>query len=145
MSARHWDPFREMEALITGLGRTAGQRSGGGHESMTSADWVPAVDIAEMADEYLIHIELPEVGKDSVKVSAHEGVLTIEGERKLEHREGLNFHRIERGHGTFARSFTLPEDVEAESIRAEHREGMLYLHLPKHREPPPKSIRIEVQ
>ncbi len=71
--------------------------------------------------------------------------MTIEGERKLQPPKGLSYHRVERGHGTFARSFTLPEDVEAESIRAEQRDGMLYLHLPKHKEQPPKSINIKVQ
>ena len=78
-------------------------------------------------------------------ISCSEGVLTIAGERKLEQPEGLTYHRVERGHGTFARSFTLPEDVEAENIRAEYREGMLYLHWPKHKAPPSKSIHIKVQ
>jgi HSP20 family protein len=79
---------------------------------MTTADWTPAVDIAETADEYLINVELTEVSKDDVKISAREGVLTIEGQRKVEQPAGLNYHRLERGHGTFARRFTLPEDVE---------------------------------
>jgi HSP20 family protein len=134
-----------MEALLGGLARPAAGRPSGGRETMTTADWAPAVDIAETADEYLIHVELPEVGKDAVTVTAHEGVLSIEGTRELEQPKGLTYHRVERGHGTFARSFNLPENVEAESIRAEHRDGMLYLHLPKHKEPPPKSIKIEVQ
>lgn len=145
MSAKKWDPLREMEALLGGLARPAAGRPGGGRETMTTADWVPAVDIAETADEYLIHVELSEVGKDAVTVTAHEGVLSIEGARQLEQPEGLTYHRVERGHGTFARSFNLPEDVEAEGIRAEHRDGMLYLHLPKQKEPPPKSIKIQVQ
>jgi HSP20 family protein len=112
---------------------------------MTAADWTPAVDIAETADEYLINIELTEVNKDDVKISARDGVLTIEGQRRVEQPAGLTYHRLERGHGTFARRFTLAEDVEAERIRAEHGEGMLYLHLPKHKEPPAKSIQIKVQ
>ena len=62
MSAKRWDPFREMEALLGGLGRPAAQRPSGGHEIMTTADWAPSVDIAETEDEYLIHAELPEIG-----------------------------------------------------------------------------------
>ncbi|NIL97250.1 MAG: Hsp20 family protein [Planctomycetales bacterium] len=145
MSGRPLDPFRELEAILRGTGRPAAQRPAASQETMTAVDWEPIVDIAETADEYLIHVELPEVGKDAVKVSAREGVLTIAGERKLERPEGLTYHRVERGHGSFARSFTLPEDVETENIRAEQRNGMLYLHLPKHKAPPPKSIKIEVQ
>jgi HSP20 family protein len=112
---------------------------------MTTADWTPAVDIAETADEYLINVELTEVSKDYVKLSARDGVLTIEGQRLVEQPAGLTYHRLERGHGTFARRFTLPEDVEPEGIRAEYREGMLYLHLPRHKEPESKAVHIKVQ
>jgi HSP20 family protein len=144
MSGKYWDPLREMETLLRGRpgSATAPAR---GHEAMTSADWSPAVDIAETADEYLINVELTEVAKDNVHVTASDGVLVIEGYRKLEEPEGLTYHRVERGHGKFARSFNLPDDVEAERIRAEHREGMLYLHVPKHKEPPSKAIKIKVQ
>ena len=143
MSPKHRDPLREMEAMLRGWNPTTSPR--GEHETMTTADWTPAVDIAETADEYLINVELTEVSKDDVKISARDGVLAIEGQRRVEQPAGLTYHRLERGHGTFARRFTLPEDVEAERIRAEHREGMLYLHLPKHKEPPSKAIHIKVE
>lgn len=144
MSRQSWDPLREMEALLRGrIGSpTAPTR---GHEAMTSADWSPAVDIAETADEYLINVELSEVSRDKVHVTASDGVLLIEGDRQLQQPEGLTYHRIERGHGSFTRSFNLPDDVEVEQIRAEHRDGMLYLHLPRHKEPPAKAIKIKVQ
>jgi HSP20 family protein len=134
-----------MEAVLQGWNPPGTASPRGGHETMTAADWTPAVDIAETADEYLINIELTEVNRDDVKISARDGVLTIEGQRRVEQPSGLTYHRLERGHGTFARRFTLAEDVEVEGIRAEHREGMLYLHLPKHEEPPTKSIHIKVQ
>jgi HSP20 family protein len=145
MNQKHWDPFRDMEAMLRGWSPSNIASSRGGHETMTASDWIPAVDIAETADEYLINVELTEVNKDDVKISARDGVLTIEGQRRVEQPAGLTYHRLERGHGTFARRFTLPDDVEAERIRAEHREGMLYLHLPKHKELPSKSIHINVQ
>lgn len=144
MSRQYWDPLQEMEAMLRGRS-TPTTDPPRVHEAMTAADWAPAVDIAETDDEYLINLELTEVSKDAVHVSASDGVLVIEGERKLEEPEGLKYHRVERGHGKFARSFNLPDDVEVESIRAEHREGMLYLHLPKHKEPPAKKIKINVQ
>ena len=140
-----YDPLREMEAVIRGRHASPPEPASRGHEAMTSADWSPAVDIAETADEYLINVELTEVANDALQVTASGGVLVIEGHRRLEELEGLQYHRVERGHGKFARSFNLPDDVEAERIRAEHREGMLYLHIPKHKEPPAKAIKINVQ
>ena len=145
MNRSYWGPLREMEALLRGDSPRATTSSGGGHEAMTSADWSPAVDIAETSDEYLINVELTEVANEAMHVSASDGVLHLEGHRQLEQPEGLTYHRVERGHGKFARSFHLPDDVEPEQIRAEHREGMLYLHLPKHKEPPAKAIKINVQ
>jgi HSP20 family protein len=145
MSSKHRDPLQELEAMLRGWSPPATASPRGGHETMTTADWTPAVDIAETADEYLINVELTEVSKADVKISARDGVLAIEGQRRVEQPAGLTYHRLERGHGTFARRFTLPEDVEAERIRAEHREGMLYLHLPKHKELPRKAIHIKVE
>ena len=80
-----------------------------------------------------------------MSVTASDGVLIIQGQRQLEQPEGIKYHRVERGHGKFARSFNLPEDVQPNQIRAEQREGMLYLHLPKHHEQPPRAIQISVQ
>jgi HSP20 family protein len=145
MNRKHWDPFREMESMLRGWGSPVAASPRGAHETMTTADWTPAVDIAETADEYLINVEITEVSKNDVKLSARDGVLTIEGQRRVEQPAGLTYHRLERGHGTFARRFTLPEDVEAEAIRAEYREGMLYLHLPRHKEPESNAIHIKVQ
>src|SRR3990172_7225601 len=102
MSAKNWDPYREMEAMLRGWSPPVTASPRGAHETMTTADWMPAVDIAETADEYLIHVELTEVGKDNVKISARDGVLSIEGQRRVEQPAGLTYHRLERGHGTFA-------------------------------------------
>lgn len=144
MNGQYWDPLREMESMLRGRNAPSASSSRG-HEAMTSADWSPAVDIAETKDEYLINVELTEIAKDNVNVSASDGVLIIQGQRLLEQPEGIKYHRVERGHGKFARSFNLPDDVEPNQIRAEQREGMLYLHLPKHKEPPPRAIKIDVQ
>jgi HSP20 family protein len=149
MTPTKWNPLRELEELLDVYSRPAARRPQRetGHEIMTTADWAPVVDIKETNDEYLIKAELPEVKKEDVKVSLNEGVLVIEGERTMEKEEAETgkYHRIERAYGSFARSFTLPDDVEPEKIRAEHKEGMLYLHLPKHAEPPAKSVKIQVQ
>ena len=73
MNPKHWDPFREMEAMLRGWSPPGTTSPRGGHETMTTADWTPAVDIAETADEYLINVELTEVSKDDVKISARDG------------------------------------------------------------------------
>ena len=112
---------------------------------MTSADWAPLVDIAEDEKEYVIKAELPEVTKDDVKVSLQEGVLTITGERKFEKEEkGKKYHRVERAYGSFARSFSLPEDADATKVQAEFKDGVLKVHLPKSEKAKPKSVEVKV-
>jgi HSP20 family protein len=149
MTVTKWNPFSELEAMLEACGRGTARRvqRGNGHEVMTTADWSPVVDIKETDKEYLIKAELPEVAKENVKVSLNEGVLVIQGERKMEKEEGEKggkYHRVERAYGSFARSFSLPDDVQSAEIRAEHKEGMLYVHLPKQVAPPAKSIEVKV-
>ena len=146
----HWDPFKQLEEVSERfnrvLGRFPSRRVGDGSEAMTIADWVPTVDISEDDHEYLIKAEIPEVDKKDVKVTMQEGVLTIQGERKKETEEkGKRFHRVERSYGTFLRSFTLPEDAAEDKIRAEFRDGMLLVHLPKAEKPKPKAVEVKVQ
>ena len=143
-------PFRELEELGERFNRLFGRlpvRHDGGQEALTVADWVPKVDIAEDDNEYLIKVEIPEVEKKDVKVTVQEGVLTIQGERKQEKKEedSKRFHRVERFYGTFVRSFSLPEDIAEDKLRAEFKDGMLLVHLPKAEKPKPKSVEIQVQ
>ena len=113
---------------------------------MTVADWTPTVDITEDEKEYLIKAEIPEVDKKDVKVTLQEGVLTIQGERNQEKEEkGKRFHRVERSYGTFLRSFTLPEDSAEDKLKAEFKDGMLLVHLPKAEKPKPKAVDIKVE
>ena len=145
MTLTRWNPFQEMEDLFQTFARRPALRGDGGRESVTPADWAPLVDISETDDEYLIKAELPEVRKEDVKVTIHDGVLTLQGERKLEREEkNKKYHRVERAYGTFARSFTLPENVDDNSVKARHKDGMLYLHLGKTEEAKPKSIEVKV-
>ncbi len=147
--AKRRNPFRELEEMLDTFGRPGlTPRRDAGHEVMTTADWAPVVDIHENDSEYLIKAELPEVEKENVKISLQQGVLIIQGERKIEKEEGEKggkFHRIERAYGSFARSFTIPEDVDPEQIDAEQKDGMLYVHLPKHTKPPTRSIEVKVK
>jgi len=99
-------------------------------EGLLSADWSPSVDITENKKSFLIKAELPEVNKEDVKVNIDKNILTISGERKFEINDEKE-HRIERSFGTFSRSFSLPENIDASNIHAASKNGMLYLTLPK--------------
>jgi len=144
-----WNPLRELGSLESRLDRLFGLTSltrNGGKEAMTVSQWTPLVDIIEDSNEYLVKAELPELKKEDVKVSVENGELTISGERKSEKEEkDKKFHRIERSYGSFIRSFTLPESVNADKVSAEFKDGVLSVHLPKDEKAKPKSIEVKVQ
>jgi HSP20 family protein len=144
MNVIRWEPFREMEEMFRQyaplLGRTA-PGSGG-----QVAQWRPVADISETDKEYLIKAELPEVRKEDVKITIEDGVITISGERKQQHEErNENEIRVESIYGSFARSFVLPEDADTEHIRAESKDGVLRIHIPKAASKKAKQVSVQVQ
>lgn len=147
MTLVRWDPFRELEDMSERLNRVFSRPTlrNTGKENLTVADWMPTVDISETESEYLIKAELPEVRKEDVKVTVENGVLTLQGERRQEKEEkGRRFHRVERSYGSFVRSFTLPESVDEGGVKAEYKDGVLALHLPKSEKVKPKAIDVQV-
>jgi HSP20 family protein len=152
MSLVRWDPFRELEEMGERLnrafgvaGRPGARASEAGREALTVPDWAPVVDITETDEEYLIKAEIPEVKKEDVKVSVENGVLTMQGERKQEKEEkGKKFHRVERYYGSFLRTFTVPDNVDDAKVRAEFKDGVLNVHLPKTEKAKPKAIDVKV-
>ena len=103
------------------------QREGG-----EMIEWTPVADISETDKEFLIKAELPEVKREDVKVTLEEGAITISGERKHEKKQkGENEIRVESFHGTFSRTFALPDNIDAKGIRAETKDGILRVHVPK--------------
>lgn len=147
MTLVRWDPFRELEDMSERLNRVFARPAlrNNGKEALTVADWMPTVDISETEGEYLIKAELPEVKKEDVKVTVENGVLTLQGERRQEKEEkGKKFHRVERSYGSFVRSFTLPESVDEGGVKAEYKDGVLHLHLPKSERVKPKAIDVKV-
>jgi len=143
-----WDPFKEMDELhrrLNSLFTVVPRRSGEDRENMTVAEWAPTVDITEDEKEYVIKAELPEVRREDVKVTVENGVLTITGERKLEREEkGKRYHRIERAYGTFARSFSVPDDADDTKVAADFKDGVLAVHLTKSEKARPRSIEVKV-
>ncbi|MFL2942075.1 MAG: Hsp20/alpha crystallin family protein [Limisphaerales bacterium] len=136
-----WNPSHEMDALFHN--RLASVLCGG---EQTSSAWTPVVDIEETVQDYVIRAELPGLDKDKVKVVVEGTVLTLSGERDLERTvESKTYHHIERSHGTFSRSFTLPEDSDAERVEAQFTNGVLTVRVAKREEALPKSIEVRVE
>ena len=144
-----WDPFKELNEmenrLATMFGRAPVRKNGEKDEAMTVAEWAPLVDITEDEKEYLIKAQLPEVKKDDMKVSVQDGILTIAGERRSEKEEkNKKFHRVEWAYGSFSRSFTLPEDADADKVAGDFKDGVLKVHVPKSEKAKPKKIEVKV-
>ena len=146
MALIRWNPWREIEEMADRYTRTVGQAQTGSQEVVATGDWAPRVDIAETDNAFEIKAELPEVKKEDVKVSVYNGVLTIRGERKQEKEEnGKKFHRVERKYGSFTRSFTLPDNVDENDIKAAFKDGILNLQIQKTEEAKPKAIEVNVE
>jgi HSP20 family protein len=148
MALARWDPFRELEDVSDRLNRMLARpatQTPSGKETMIVADWTPSVDISETEGEYQIQVEIPDVKKDDVKITLEDGVLTIQGQRKQEkEQQSTKYHRIERSYGSFARTFSLPDVIEVEKVKAEFQDGVLHLHLPKSEKAKPKTIEVKV-
>src|SRR3974377_1967335 len=130
MSLMRWEPFEGMDMLFNrfplfGFGRP---RRGSGEYF----DWSPTADISETDREYLIRAALPAVKKEDVKVTYEGGVLTLSGERRHEEEQkDEKFHRVESYYGNFMRSFALPDAIDEDAIKAESKDGVLTIHVPK--------------
>jgi HSP20 family protein len=138
-----FDPFRDIQRMQEEMGRLYDDRliARGGE----SVGWTPACDIFEDDEGVALRFELAGVDPKEVDIRFENGVLTMRGERKLEREDKReNYHRVELSYGTFTRSFSLPGTIDAEKIRAESRNGVLTVHLPKKPEAKPKSILVKV-
>lgn len=148
MSIVSWSPFQEMDSLFSRYRPLSSRMPSIANdgESGMQFDWRPVADISESKGEYLIKAELPEVDRKDVHVSVDGGTVTIRGERKMDkEEEDATQHRVESYYGSFSRSFTLPDNVDAEKISAETKNGVLKVHLPKSKEAQPKSIEVAVK
>ena len=144
MSLVRWNPFGELDEIFAQFPR--GLLARRADLGVDGADWRPAANIAESDKEYTIKADLPEVKKDDIDVSVENGVLTISGERRYEKAsDNEREHRRETFHGSFHRSFALPEDVDVEGINADSKDGVLIVRLPKQvvRKPEPVKIRVQ--
>ncbi len=137
-----WEPFRDLARLQDEMARLFEDRRFTAGESV---GWTPACDIYEDEDSVSLRFELAGVDPKDVEVRFENGTLTLKGERKLEQEEKRdNYHRVELNYGIFTRSFSLPATVDAEKIRAESKNGVLTVTVPKKPEAKPRSIQVKV-
>jgi len=111
---------------------------------LETGEWWPAVELVEADGEFVLTAEIPGMSKENVDISVEDNVLTLKGEKKFEHEEERDrMHIRERRYGTFERMFTLPRNVDAGKIKAEYREGVVEIHMPK--APEAQGRRIEIK
>jgi HSP20 family protein len=142
-----WDPFREFSTLQDRMNSLFRQTYGpeGRDESLTTSSFAPAVDVYEDEHQVTLKIEVPGVDEKDIDVRIENNVLTVHGERKFEKEENEeNFRRVERQYGSFTRTFTLPNTVDAENVQASYDKGILKIALPKKAEAKPKRIKVNV-
>jgi HSP20 family protein len=132
MAFARWDPLRDLLAIQQRLDRFNPAPTG----------WVPPVDLHETSSEYVLTAELPGLRRDDVDVQVQEGRLTLTGTRREPPRACEQYHRIERGHGSFSRTFHLPHPVDAAHITADLRDGVLTVTCPKTIEPETRRIHV---
>jgi HSP20 family protein len=145
MAIVRFEPFRELQDRMNRLFSESYRGQTGEEDWALGGTWAPAVDIYEQDTNIVIKAELPGVDPKDVDIRLDNNILTIKGERKLDNEvKKENYHRVERAYGVFTRSFTLPSGVDANAIKAEYKDGVLRLTLPKREEAKPKQIQIAV-
>jgi HSP20 family protein len=139
-----WDPVREVDSLHSDLDRVFDAFFGGrSRNGVASRRWVPAMDLAEEGDELVLRADLPGLTEDDVEVEVKDRVLTVSGERRAEEKkEGEGYYRVERAFGSFSRSLSLPDGIDADKVRAEFDNGVLEVRIPKPEER--KTHRVQI-
>lgn len=140
---RRSDIFSELTRMQEEMNRFFDDFFGEQRRGLAEGAWLPAVDVSETSDQFVVRAELPGMSQDDIDINVQENVLTLKGEKKQEQKEEKeNFHRLERMYGSFSRSFTLPSGVKPEDIQATFKDGVLEVTMPKSEEAKPKKIAI---
>jgi HSP20 family protein len=135
--AQEWNPFRMMDELLRWDPYGTFERQGGG------LDFLPSFDVKETKDTYVVEADLPGVKEDDVEISLTGNTLQITGRREQETKdEGDQWYVVERSYGQFARSFSLPEGADAEAVKADMKNGVLKITIPKRPEVQPRRISL---
>jgi HSP20 family protein len=143
MALVRWDSTREVDSLQSEVNRLFDTFFGGQPTNRGVRRWVPAMDLVETDHDLVLKADLPGLDKDDVNIEVKDGVLTVSGERKAEHEERTDgFYRVERAFGTFSRSMSLPQRIDAERISASFDKGVLEVRIPKPEERKPHRVEI---
>ena len=146
MAVIRWDPFRDLNTLQDRMNRLFEEANRGGRadEPTATTSWSPSVDIFETEESIVVKAEVPGVDPKEIELSLENNVLTLKGDRRFEKEtKDENYHRIERSYGGFSRSFSIPALVEEAAIKADYKEGVLTIVLPKTEKARPKQIQID--
>jgi HSP20 family protein len=148
MAIIRWTPVRElatMQERMNKLFEDVMKPPYGSDQGMAASNWAPAVDIYETDKEIVLKAEIPGMQEKDIQIKVEDNILSVSGERRMEKEvKEENYHRIERSYGSFSRSFTLPQTVDRDQIKAAYKDGVLKVTLPKKEEVKPKQIKIDV-
>lgn len=147
MSVLRHEPYSLVNQLHNEINRVFGLNTARGADEETAAvtaDWIPAVDIQEDADRYVLRADLPGVDPADIEITMENGMLTIRGDRSAERTiENGEYRRVERISGRFFRRFTLPDTADADKIAASGKHGVLEVTIPKHEKVQPRRISVQ--
>ena len=147
MAIVRWEPLRDLMTAQTDFGRLFREAFApfSGETEISTRAWAPPVDIYETENDIVVKAELPGVDPKDVEVRIEDNTLYLKGERKFEKEvKEQNYHRVERSYGSFARSFSLPSSIDASTVKAEFKDGLLTVTMPKREEAKPKTVKVEV-
>ncbi len=149
MTIVRWEPLRELSSLQHEMNRLFNTvfdvPASNGNGNGAARRWVPAMDLVETEDHFVLRADLPGMGQDDVKIELEDNVLTVSGERQAEHESNQEgYYRVERSFGSFQRSLTLPKGVDADAVAAHFDRGVLEIRIPKPEAVKPKRISIGV-
>jgi len=149
MELTRWDPFKDLQALQDRMNRLFHESTGrllGRPDEVFGGQWVPVVDILEEDQEFVVKAELPGMESKDLDIQIQENILTIRGEKHLDQEvQKDRYHRIERSYGSFQRSFTLPNIVDQEKVKAKFKDGLLEIKIPKVERAKPKQIQVDTR
>ena len=146
MTIVRWEPLRELGTLQNEMNRlfsTVFDAPTSGGNGGTLRRWMPAMDLVESGDHFVLRADLPGMGEEDIKIELEDGTLTVSGERRAEHEaKEEGYYRVERAFGSFSRSLTLPKGVNPDEVTASFDRGVLEVRIPKPEERKPRRIEI---
>ena len=150
MALIRWEPARELHTVQNEMNRLfntffdSPSRGNGGGNAVRRR-WIPAMDVVQTEDHFVLRADLPGLSESDVNIEVEDNVLTVSGERKSEHEDkGEGYYRVERAVGSFSRSLTLPEGVDADGIQADFTNGVLEVQIPKPEQHKPRKVQISL-